>query len=284
LAISAGLTLALLAGAAGARAQQQQPLALDPAAANQGTTLLVTADESLLSPDEQPARSIGIGLARGMRIDTAARETLCSRGEAARFTCPDSSRIGFGRFSLAVRGYATASSETEVSWAVDAYLGQPQRRGDVGSVVLTGRLLGADLVGTFLTPALGTPLPPTTNTVGRLIPRASGRYGIELQFPALPVQVAVAAPAMAVPTRLELTLTAVRRRRQDFVRRIEVRTPSGQEIRKIRDHRLIGQYLLRTPRSCDGSWPFELRLGFPGRVARTTHRIACTSGAGAAPA
>jgi hypothetical protein len=212
-----------------------------------------------------------------MRIDPAAVPELCTRAEAARSACPETSRIGFGRFSLDVRGYELGSGQTEVSYAIDAYLGRPQRRGDVASVVLIGKLLGADLIGALLTPALGTPFPAATNTVGRLARRRSGRYGVELLFAALPVRLDVAAPATATPSRLELTLTAVRRVRQDFIRRVKVPTPSGYEVRKIRDHRLIGQYLLRTPPRCNGSWPSEVQVAFPGGVERTVRRIACTN-------
>jgi hypothetical protein len=211
-----------------------------------------------------------------MRADAAALPQLCERAEAARSACPEPSRIGFGRFTLDVRGYEMASGQTEVSYAMDAYLGKPQRRGDVASVVLIGRLLGADLISTLLAPALGTSFPASTNTVGRLVRKTSGRYGIELQFGALPVRAAVAAPATAMPSRFELTLTAVRRVRQDFIRRIEVPTPTGYEVRKIHDHRLVGKYLLRTPESCNGSWPSEVQVGLTGRVERTASRIACT--------
>jgi hypothetical protein len=276
--------LALFAGASGAPAQQAAPLALDPSVARQGTTLLVTAGESALSPNGQPARSITFALARGMKIDTASRDRLCGRREATRGACPESSRIGFGRFGLDVRGYESGTGETELGWSIAAYLGEPQHRGDAASVVLIGRLLGADLVGSLLAPALGTSVPSTTTTVGRLIRRASGRYGVEVQFAKLPVQLDVAAPATATPSRLELALSAVRRVRQDFTRRIKIKTPSGYEVRKVADHRLIGHYLLRTPLTCNGSWPVEMRVGLPGGMKRTSSRIACTKAASGLPA
>lgn len=268
--------MSLSAGAAGAAAQLGAPLALDPSVAGQATTLLVTADESTLSPNGQPANSVTFDLARGMRVDTAALARLCSPGEAARSACPEASRIGFGRFALAVRGYVLGGGETELSWSLDAFLGEPQQRGDAASVVLIGKLLGADTVAALLAPALGSSVPTATTTVGRVIRRASGPYGIELRFPKLPVHLDVAAPATATPAVLELSLSAVRRTRQNFIRRIRVRTPSGYEIRKLPDHRLIGHYLLRTPRSCHGSWPSELGVGLPGGVKLTAGRIACS--------
>ena len=271
--------MTLSAGATGANAQfgaTPPPLALDPSVARQGTALLVTADASVLSSKGQSAESVSFALARGVRVDSAARERLCARDRAARSACPASSRIGFGRFVVAVRGFGLGSGETELMWSIDAYLGTPLRRGDAASVVLTGRLLGASSVSALLEPALGTRVPSTSTTVGRLVRLASGKYGIELRFEKLPVELDVATPVTATPARLELALSAVRRVRQDFVRRVRVRTLSGYEVRRIPDHRLVGHHLLRTPQSCNGSWPLELRVSFPGRLKRTASPVECS--------
>ena len=216
-------------------------------------------------------------------MDTLARARVCGRDQALRAACPAASRIGFGRFVMAVRGHLSGGGETQLAWSIGAFLGRPLRRGDAASVVLIGKLLGANLVDALLEPALGTSVPVTTSTVGRLVRRASGAYGIELRFAKLPVRLGVAAPVAATPARLELTLSAVRRIRQDFVRRIEVRTLSGYEVREIRDHRLIAHHLLRTPRTCDGSWPSELRVVFARGLRRSASRIACSRPRGGLP-
>ena len=233
----------------------------------------------MLSAGDQSARSISFALARGTRIDTAAREQLCTRAEARRAACPETSRIGFGRFAVTLQGFALGSAGTELGWAIDAYLGQPLRRGDAASVVLKNGLLGADLVGSLLTSGVGSSLPRATVTVGRLMRRASGRYGVELRFDELPVEFNVPAPVVATPKRLELSLGAVRRIRQNFTRRLRVRTLDGYEIRKIQDHRLVGHHLLRAPASCNGSWPTEVRVGFASGERRSAGRIACTKAA-----
>ena len=268
-AVAALACLACSAGAVDARAQAT-PVGLDPPVARQGTALLLDADASVLSPGGRAADAITIALPRGMRVDPAARESFCGRDEA--LACPPASRIGFGRFIVTVRDFASWGGEAEVVWTIDAALGRPLRRGDIASVVLTSKLLGIDSVTTFLGPALGT-VPTTVTAFGRVVPRPAG---VELRFDKLPVEPAVTAPATATPTRLELTLTAVRRVRQNFVRRIRVRTPTGYEVRKMKDHRLVGHHLLRTPRSCSGSWSSQLRVGFAGGVRRTAGRIPCS--------
>jgi hypothetical protein len=225
------LALTLLAGAAGARAQTASPIAFDPNNAALGTALVVAADATQLSSGGAVADSLAIGLPRGARVDTAARSVLCDHGQAARGTCPLESRIGFGRFVVALDGYVPGG-RTELTWSLDAYLGEPAKRGDVASVVLSGTLLGADSVAALLEPSLGTTLPRTATTIGRLV-------------------------------------------RQNFIRRYRIRTPSGYEVRRIRDHRLVGHELLRTPRTCTGSWPYRLTVGFPGGVQRNTGRLPC---------
>ena len=61
------------------------------------------------------------------------------------------------------------------------------------------------------------------------------------------------------PLRFELNLSAVRRTRQNFIRKVKVPTLSGgYEIRKVKDHRLVGHYLFRTPERCSGTWSYEL--------------------------
>jgi hypothetical protein len=260
----------LSAGAAAAPAQVPGSVSLDPGVAGQGTALLVAADATVLSPGGRSPGSITIALPRGTRLDTAARRPLCGAGQAV---CPESSRIGFGRFIVTVRGYLLGAGETQLAWALSAFLAEPSKRGDAASVVLSSTLLGADSVGQLLAPALGTPVPVTATSSGRLVRR---RSGIELRLPKLPVDLAVTAPVTASPARLELALSAVRRTRQNFVRRFKVRTPSGFQVRRIRDHRLVGHDLLRAPRTCGGSWPYELRVAFPDGVQRTAGRIACT--------
>lgn len=267
------LALAMFGGTAAAQAQVETPLAFDPNIAGQGATLLVALDEAVMSVGREYADSIELALPRGTRVDTAAREQLCPLRDARRATCPETSRIGFGRLAVDLRGYALGTSETELGWAIDAYLGEPLRRGDAASVVLISKLLGADLVGSLLAPALGGSVPGATTTIGRLTARGSG---VELQFDKFPVEFDLPAPLTVTPARLELALGAVRRIRQNFTRRIRVRTLEGYRILKVKDHRLVGHHLLRAPKRCTGTWSSDVRVGLPRGVRRTAVRMPCT--------
>jgi hypothetical protein len=85
----------------------------------------------------------------------------------------------------------------------------------------------------------------------------------------------VAPPATVTPLRFELNLSAVRHIRENFIRKIKVPTLSGgYEIRKVKDHRLVGHYLFRAPERCSGTWSYELTVA----SAHSTGRIPCQAG------
>jgi hypothetical protein len=228
----------LSAGAATARGQAPAPVSLDPNIAGEGTSLVLGVDA--------PAAPLAISMPRGSRFDRAA----AARGAA----------IGFGRYVEDVQGFlAPGAGSTQLVWSLVAALGKPVHKRDLASVVLTGRLLGADSVSALVQPLLGVPIPATTTTTARLV-RSGGR--IQLRIGSLPAQIAPAPPATATPSRLELSLSAVRRVRETFFHRVRVPTSTGGvRIRRIRDHRLVGHNLLTAPASCRGSWTYKLRSG-----------------------
>ena len=229
--------------------------------ARQGTAFV-------LGLDAPPASGpIVARLPKGMRANTKSRTKLCGRADAAHGTCPAESRIGSGRYVIDIAGFLNPGGQTQLTWSIDAFLGKPANKGDIASVVLLAKLLGADSVATLLTPELGMSVPVTATTTARLRP------GLEVRLPGVPVQLSVPLPSTATPSRLELNLSAVHTTRENFVRRIKVPTLSGYEIRKVPDHRLVSHYLFRAPDRCTGSWPYELLAG--GR--RTSGRISCTA-------
>ena len=226
----------------------------------QGTTLV-------LGLDAPPATgAIVVRMPKGTHTDTNSRTKLCSSSDAARGTCPPESKVGFGRYVVDVAGYLDPGGDTQVTWSIDAFLGHPVKRGDIASVVLSAKLLGADSVATLLTPEIGMSVPAIATTKARL------RKGPELYVPGVPIHFSAAPPTTVTPLRFELNLSAVRRTRQDFIRKIKVPSLSGgYEIRRVKDHRLIGHNLFRTPERCSGTWSYELTVA----AKRSTGRIPC---------
>ncbi len=260
--------LAISAATGTVHAQSALPLRLDPATTATGTTLLLAVDGRDLVSGGRMATSLAAALPRGTRFDARARSASCTAAQA-RTQCPAASRIGSGRMAVAVTGYPSATGETELTWSITAYLRTPLRPGDPAAVVLRSELLAAAGIPALLGPVLAGDLPRSTTSTGRVVRPPSGRYGLEVRLDALPGAISVLAPATAAPARLELALGAVRRVKQPFVRVVRVRTLSGVEVQRIPDHRLVGYDLLRTPERCSGgTWPTELRLGFPSGPAR----------------
>lgn len=258
----------LVAAAGPARAQSGLPLRVDPSTAGAGTTLLLGVDGRDLVAGGRPASSLVAALPRGTRFDARSRSARCTATQA-QTQCPAASRVGTGHMTVAIARYPSPTGDAELHWSVTAYLGTPLRPTDAGAIVLQSRLLAADGVLALLSPVLTGDVPRSTVTTARVVRPTSGRYGLELRIGSLPGAVGVRDPAVATPMRLELALGAVRRVRQAFVRVIRVRTPSGTEVQRIPDHRLVGYDLLRTPARCpSGGWPSELRVGFPGGVTR----------------
>jgi hypothetical protein len=252
-----------LSAASGVNAQSTGPVSLDPAVARQGAALVLGLD----APPSTGA--IVIRLPKGTRTSTKSRSKLCSSSDAARGTCPPESKIGFGRYVVGVAGYLNPGGDTQLTWSIDAFLGRPAQHGDIASVVLSAKLLGAQNVATLLTPEIGVSVPTAATMKARL------RKGPELRVPGVPIQLAVNPPTTVTPLRFELSLSAVRRTRQDFIRKIKVPTLSGgYEIRRVKDHRLVGHNLFRTPERCSGTWSYELTVG----SRRSTGRIPCQSG------
>ncbi len=264
-------------GAPDARALTTPPLRVDPINAGAGATVLVGIDGASLSSGGATPTSMVIALPRGTRLDSRASARLCGADQLSRGICPAASNVGFGRVVEGVTGFLEPGGETEVSWSISAHLGVPARPADEASILLRAELLGADRVNQLLAPELGAAVPHVSLVRGRVVRRSAGSYGLELRFTGFPGLLRVPGTVAAAPTRFELALGAVRRVREDVTRHVRVRTLGGYRTRSIRDHRLVGHDLLRNPGTCRGSWPGELRIGFPGGARRTAARIACTS-------
>jgi hypothetical protein len=106
---------------------------------------------------------------------------------------------------------------------------------------------------------------PSTRTFvrGRLVPLRRGRFGTELRFSELPgARLGNPFGVTAAVKRLRLFIWAERS--------AKVRARGGG-VNRVRFH------LLHNPTRCSGSWPYEVRAGFPSAEARQRGRIACSA-------
>jgi hypothetical protein len=247
-----------------------------PAETHHGSILLADIDPSALTAHQDSPSSIAFELPRGVRLDTRARKRECSAAEAAAIQCPAESKVGEGNAVTRLSGYLFPGGQTDgVAW-IEEFLGVPVQAGDPASLVLQIEWLGLDPARNAVAQVFGTQLPRRATVTGRIVPIASGPFGLELRFDALPGGLSVPRPLSAQVIRLKLSFGAVRRQRQNFTRKIRVRTVNGgTQTQRIHDHRLLGFHLLRRPTTCPGGWPVAVVLGFPSGPETIPGTIPC---------
>jgi hypothetical protein len=252
--ICACVVLALVPAAAAAQVQ------LVPNRAGQPSQLRVDVDPSALGIPSEVPRSAVLAVAHGFRFDRRARSAPCSLVQASAFDCPESSRIGRGSAVVVVSGAIVPGGSMELTATIDVFMAPPFARGDFFGVEVQVSEPRFGQRGRFQ---------------GRLLPVNDPRFGAELRFDsfaAVPVP-----PGVTVDLRrLQLTVgarrTVVRRR---VVRR-RVRRGGRVVVRRRVVRRRIRYHLIRNPRSCPGSWPYELRLGFSSGDRTIPGAVTCT--------
>ena len=169
--------------------------------------------------------------------------------------------------SQSVTGYLAPGGETELAWTITVYLGDARARAaDVTSLVLRAELLGADRVDQLLTPALGRG--------GRRTARSSAaascarRSRLEARFAQLPGALHVAGAG----DRDADAIRAGDRRGPARARGLRPPRPGPDASaatgpRRSRTTGSSGTTCCATRERCGGTWPAELRLGFPSGVA-----------------
>lgn len=253
LAVSALLALGLLAPAGAAAGAAAAPadvaITLSPDRAGAGTTLSAT----IRGGDELQGRQASgfvLSAQRGFAFDPRAVSRRCSAGQAADDTCPAAARIGSGRAVIVARNVLLPGGQQTFTAALTAYLGGPERSGDLGSV----------RVG-FSEPQTGT----RGSASGRIVPVAEGPYGLELRFEG--IDGGDALPPGTTVELQELTLTAGARRieRKRVTRRVRVKLKRPRRSRKTgrlirtkvvrrRSIKRIPHDLITNPPTCRGTF------------------------------
>jgi hypothetical protein len=224
-----------------------QTLVFDPNGTSEGTRLEFDVDPR--SGGEAP-QSLSLMLVRGLRVDPRAVPERCLPAQAEAASCPAGSSIGRGHTEVTVTGYLEPDDSTDVISRIDAYLAPAAQPGDIAGIVFQ------------LTELISK---QRTFFSGRIVPIASGTFGYELRVDALPSG-QPPPPFTASFKRLRLFLQA---------RRKVVQT---RRVRGKRVKRRVRRHLFRTPRTCPGSWPFEVRIRLPSGEERRPGAAECSGG------
>ncbi len=217
-----------LAGGAAAASPGSVSISLKPDTAGRGSTLSVSAQGPFPSETGMPTGA-AIDVQRGFVASVKSVAALCGAAQAAQRACPGKSHIGDG--SAQVTGTYLGFSQT-VNVVLTLYLGKPQTKGDLASVVIVGQAMGQ-----------------TASATGRLRSLPAGPYGLELRFDKLP---AFSLPPGTTATLDQLQLSA------GATRTVTVRRGRGRHKRRHRYH----YSLITNPRQCAGSWSGQLTIDF----------------------
>lgn len=236
--IAAVLTLVLAAVCAAALSAT---LTVDPNNAGKGTR--ATLDVTPPKPGQNP-RSLRLRFVKGVRFDPRAVAVECTKQQASSDKCPAGSRIGGGTTNATVRSTSNPPlfPPTKVTIQVDLFLAPPQHQGDTAGVVVHFKVTQTGQQG---------------HTIGRVRPIDVAPYGLQTGVDNLDTALQPPAGTRAHVDHIHLSYGVHR-----------TVTSNGKTVRYD---------LVKNPKSCAGSWPYELTLGYrtsPAVVKKGS--IACT--------
>jgi hypothetical protein len=270
-----GIAAAVLAttlvfpASAAAQVSGDVQVTVNPAVAGKGSKVSVTATGQATSSGQEAPKTISLLAARGFRTDLAAVAARCTDSQRKAFDCPAGSRIARG----SAQGEATfLLQRIPFTATMEAFLMRPFQPGDIAGVAVVVRASGGQ----------------RRTGRGRILPvGGTGPFGVEMRFEELPT-LTVPPGASARLDRLELTVGADRsvRERRRIKRRKRKKSGARKSAaarkkrRKRRRYRYVRvrHHLINNPRTCAGSWPYQVRVTFPSapEVVRDG-TVACSS-------
>lgn len=253
--------LPALPASAHAQASGDVAVALTPPAAAKPTRLSLQASGSALSSGQEAPKSVSLLIARGFKFDSRARAARCTSEQASAYDCPAASRVATG----SAEGQATVPVFGVIPFraAIEGFLTPKVQPGDIAGVVVQASASGR-----------------RTSIQGRLVPVVgTGPFGAQLLFENFEPAPQAPPGSSAKLDRFELTVSARRRVRRVRLVKRRVKTRHGIRIKRRRKVQIKRYYLIRNPRACTGSWPYQLRVTFPTRpeIVRDGS-VACSAG------
>jgi hypothetical protein len=253
----AAAAVAALAAAAPAGAQSTTTTATVKVAPNRtNRAVLLTIDAAGGTSAAGIPQGVTVLTARGFGFDPNAVATRCDPAGAQQNSCPAESKIGTGTVDIQVDGpFAGAIGAGSYHGTSEIFLGAPMQAGDLASLIVRLTILGT-----------------TTVATGRVIPLATGPYGLQLAFDPLPQPPVQPPPGYTVNLQALHTDVAATRTMKK-VRHKRVRR-NGRLVRR-RVVTRIRHDLVRTPKKCAGTWPVNVAVRYPARTDTIDTPIAC---------
>ena len=233
--------------AALAQSEGDVQVAVKPAIAGKPSHVSVEASGAAAGSNDELPSAVVLRIAQGFKIDRRARSKRCSKQQAADFDCPDRSRIGRGTADVTVHGPLLGPNGRSGTAKIEAFIAARKTKADIAGVVVQ--------ISESQTGERGT-------GTGRLVRLPSnGTFGAELRFDDF--------PEVDPPPGYRVELD-----------RLTFRAGAKRVVKKKRDGVVKKRRfnLIRNPRTCAGSWPYEVRVTFSGGDQVRTGSVPCTNG------
>ena len=191
-------------------------------------------------PNRNPD-SLALRVVKGVKVDPRAVAAKCSKQQADSNNCPAKSRIGGGTANVTAK---VGAFTTHVTVNLDLYLAPPQKSGDIAGVVMHAKEPQSGDEG---------------HVTGRIHKIAIGRLGIETRFDNLDKAIKPPSGVKAHVDKVKLTF--------------------GKHRRIKRHGKRVKVFLIRNPKTCDKSWPYQILIGYPGSGdVSYSKSVTCKSG------
>jgi len=221
-----GLVASAVLSAAAVAATPFATLSVSPNKAGKGSK--ATLDITPPKADQNP-RSITLRVVKGVKFDPRAVAVKCTKQQADGNKCPSASRIGGGTTNATVSSTSNPPlfSPMGVSVQVDLFLAPPQKSGDRAGVVAHFKVSQTGQQG---------------HVIGRVTAIDVGPYGLQTRFDNLDTVLRPPAGTKAHVDHVHLVYGVHRTVKKN-----------GKTVRYD---------LIKNPKQCGGSWPYQLTLGY----------------------
>jgi hypothetical protein len=217
----------VFAGTAAAASGPTVSISLQPHKAKKNSALTVTA--SGFPAESSLPSSVELQVQKGFKTSPKSVKQLCNPTASS---CPAASKIGTGNAQATGTVPILGNVSDTVNFTL--YLGRPQQRGDLASVILTGT---------------DTALHQTLSATGRLFKDSAG--GLELLFNKFPSLSGLPPGTTVTLNSLSFTASATR----------TVKKKVKRHHKKVTVKTVYS--LITNPSNCRGSWTGSATIAFP---------------------
>jgi hypothetical protein len=202
-----------------------------------------------IKPDGGNPKTVLIRVTRGFKFDPRAAAKRCDKSHAQANKCPAKSKVGSGTSDVTVHQDAGVLPDSHLTVALEIFVAPPVKPGDVSGVVIHYKEPQTKQEGAI---------------TGRVYKGAPSPFDLLVRFDKLDQVVKVPQGYSLRVDRLQASFGANRTVNKTVHKNGKTHT------KKVHYH------LVTNPKTCNGSWPYEIQLFFANSSPTTSGSVACT--------